>query len=73
MHNPSMEQIIKSLRTAYALPRIPKKIKMSYNAYQLLKSACDMRWIASVEDERWDGIPVEIDHDLFGYTYELVY
>jgi hypothetical protein len=46
---------------------------MSYNAYQLLKSACDTRWVASIEDERWEGIPIEIDTDLFGYTYELVY
>ena len=73
MHNPPMERIIKTILASDTLPRIPKKIKMSYNAYQLLKSACDTRWIASIEDERWDGIPIELDVDLFGYTYELVY
>lgn len=69
----SLTEIIESILASDALPRIPKKIKMSYNAYQLLKSMCDTRWIASIEDERWDGIPIEIDMDLFGYTYELVY
>ena len=69
----SMKQIIETILEANTLPRAPRKIKMSYNAYQLLKSACDTRWIASIEDERWEGIPIEIDTDLFGYTYQLVY
>lgn len=74
MHNTtSMKQIIETILEADTLPRVPRKIKMSYNAYQLLQSACDKRWIASIEDERWDGIPIEIDTDLFGYTYQLVY
>lgn len=73
MNNISPTQIINTLLEANTLPKIPRKIKMSYNAYQLLKSVCDTRWVASIEDERWDGIPVEIDTDLFGYTYKLVY
>lgn len=73
MYNPPMERIIKTIFASDTLSRIPRKIKMSYNAYQLLKSMCDTRWIASIEDERWDGIPIEIDRDLFGYTYEFVY
>lgn len=69
----SSTQIIETILEANTLPKVPRKIKMSYNAYQLLKSMCDTRWIASIEDERWDGIPIEIDRDLFGYTYEFVY
>ena len=71
--NALLTQIIETILEADALPRIPRKIKMSYNTYQLLKSACDTRWVASIEDERWDGIPIEIDMDLFGYTYQFVY
>lgn len=70
---PSMTQIIESLLEADNLPRVPRKIKVSPNTYQYLNSACEKKWIASVEDETWDGIPIEIDLDLFGYTYELVY
>ena len=70
---PSMKQIIESLLKADSLPRVPKKIKVSFNTYQALNLMCEKKWIASIEELRWDGIPVEIDMDLFGYTYELVY
>lgn len=73
MSTPSMTQIIKSLLEADNLPRIPRKIKVSPIAYQCLCFAYEKTWISSIEDERWDGIPIEIDTDLFGYTYELVY
>lgn len=73
MYNITPTRIIETLLEANTLPRVPRKIKMSYNAYQLLQSACDKRWVVSIEDERWDGIPIEIDTDLFGYTYKIVY
>lgn len=69
----SMTQIIETLLEADNLPRIPKKVKVSPNMYQLLNSVCEKKFISSIEDMMWDGIPVEIDRDLFGYTYELVY
>ena len=73
MNTPSMTQIIESMLEADNLPRIPKKIKVSWNAYQALNFACEKTWIGSIKDERWDSVPIEIDMDLFGYTYELVY
>lgn len=73
MYNITPTRIIETLLEANTLPRVPRKIKMSYNAYQLLQSACDKRWVASIEDERWEGIPIEIDTDLLGYTYQIVY
>ena len=73
MSTPSMAQIIESLLEADNLPRIPKKIKVSWNAYQALNFAYEKTWMASIKDERWDSIPIEIDTDLFGYTYELIY
>lgn len=69
----SMKQIIETLLEADTLPRMPRKIKMSYNAYQLLNSMIEKEWVPGIEDMRWDGIPIEIDADLFGYTYKLVY
>ena len=68
-----MTQIIETMLEADTLLRIPKKIKVSPNMYQVLNSACEKKWIASIEDEMWEGIPIEIDLDLFGYTYEPVY
>ena len=73
MNATSVTQIIESLLEADNLPRVPKKIKVSPSMYQLLRSACDTIWIASIGDETWEGILIEIDRDLFGYTYELVY
>ena len=69
----SMKQIIETLLEADTLPRMPRKIKMSYNAYHLLNSMIEKEWVPGIEDMRWDGIPIETDADLFGYTYELVY
>lgn len=69
----SMREIIEIVLNPDTLPKIPRKIKMSYNAYQLLNSMLEKKWITSIEDETWDGIPVEIDMDLFGYTYEIIY
>ena len=73
MNTPSMTQIIEALLEADNIPRNPKKIKVSPNMYQLLNSMRENDWIPSVDVETIYGIPVEIDRDLFGYTYELVY
>lgn len=73
MNTQSMTQIIETLLETDNLPRNPKKIKVSPNMYQLLNSMREKDWIPSVEYETICGIPVEIDRDLFGYTYELVY
>lgn len=73
MNTSSMKQIIETLLEADNLPRIPKKIKVSPNMYQALNFACEKKFISSIEDITWQGMPVEIDRDLFGYTYELVY
>lgn len=72
-NTPSMAQIIESMLEADNLPRVPKKIKVSPTTFQALQFAYDKTWIASIEDERWDSIPIEIDMDLFGYTYQLIY
>ena len=69
----SMREIIESVLNSDTLPKMPSKIKMSYNAYQLLNSMIEKEWVARIEDARWGGIPAEIDWDLVGYTYELVY
>ena len=71
METPSMTQIIESLLEANTLPRVPKKIKMSFSTYQLLSSIYERPVI--VGDVTWEGIPAEIDWDLFGYTYEVIY
>lgn len=73
MNATSMTQIIETLLEADNLPRVIKKIKVSPNMYQLLNSMREKDWIPSVDVETIYGIPVEIDRDLFGYTYELVY
>lgn len=73
MNTPSMTQIIETLLEVDNLPRVIKKIKVSPNMYQLLNSMREKDWIPSVEFETIYGVPVEIDRDLFGYTYELVY
>lgn len=73
MNAPSMTQIIETLLEADNLPQIPKKIKVSPNMYQLLNSMREKDWIPSVDVETIYGIPIEIDCDLFGYTYKLVY
>ena len=73
MNIPSITQIIESLLEADNLPRNPKKVKISITMYQLLNSMREKNWIPSVEYETICGIPVEIDLDLFGYTYEFVY
>ena len=73
MNTPSVTQIIETLLETDNLPRIPKQIKVSPNMHQLLNSMREKDWIPSVDVETICGIPVEIDRDLFGYTYELVY
>ncbi len=73
MNTTSITQIIESLLESDNLPRNPKRIKVSPNMYQLLNSMREKNWMPSVEYETFYGIPVEIDRDLFGYTYELVY
>ena len=67
----SVEQIIESMLEADNLPRVPKKIKMSFSTYQLLSSIYERPLI--VGDTTWEGIPAEIDWDLFGYTCEVIY
>ena len=78
MYNtPSMTQIIESLLEADNLPRVPKKIRMSPKLFDSIQHHYEKELLYTVAFPTnmtiWRGIPIEIDADLFGYTYELVY
>lgn len=74
----SITQLIESiLDETDALPRVPKKIKASPRLFYLAGHYYeqDMIYDATfpVKTAVWQGIPIEMDLDLFGYTYQLVY
>ena len=77
METPSISQIIKSIFEAGNLPRIPKKIRMSPKLFDLIQHHYEKELLYTAAFPTnitiWRGTPIEIDLDLFGYTYELVY
>lgn len=73
----SMKQIIETLLEAGNLPRIPKKIRMSPKLFDLIQHHYEKELLYTaafpVHMTIWRGTPIEIDLDLFGYTYEVIY
>ena len=76
-NTPSISQIIESLLEANTLPRVPKKIKMSPKLFHLIQHQYEKELLYTAAFPTnmtiWRGTPIEIDLNLFGYTYELVY
>ena len=77
METPSISQIIKTIFEADTLPRVPKKIKMSPKLFDLIQHHYEKELLYTAAFPThmtvWRGTPIEIDLNLFGYTYEVIY
>ena len=77
MNTPSISQIIKAIFESDYLPRIPKQIRMSPKLFDLIQHHYEKELTYTIAFPTnmtiWRGTPIEIDLDLFGYTYKIVY
>lgn len=77
METPSISQIIKAIFEADNFPRVPKKIRMSPKLFHLIQHHYEKELLYTVAFPThmtiWRGTPIEIDLNLFGYTYEPIY
>lgn len=77
METPSISQIIKAIFESEYIPCVPKKIKMSPKLFDLIQHHYEKELLYTaafpVHMTIWRGTPIEIDLDLFGYTYEVIY
>ena len=77
MNTPSISQIIKAIFESDYLSRAPKKIRMSPKLFDLIQHHYEKELLYTIAFPTnmtiWRGTPIEIDLDLFGYTYEVIY
>lgn len=77
MKTPSISQIIQTIFESNCVPRVTKKIRMSPKIFDLIQHHYEKELLYTTAFPTnmtiWRGVPIEIDLNLLGYTYEVIY